>query len=61
MAACQVDGRPLMRLWDLTAPPVAEPLVLRSDAASFNDLRFDPSERWLATSHADSLCLLAAR
>ena len=39
-----------MRLWDLTAPPVAEPLVLRSDARFFNDLRFEPSERWLATS-----------
>ena len=52
VAAGQIEGRPFMRLWDLTAPPVTEPLVLRSDAAFFNDLRFEPSERWLTTSHA---------
>ena len=49
--SCQVDGRPLMRLWDLTAPPVTEPLLIRSDFRVLNDLSFEPSERWLVTSH----------
>ena len=54
VAGCMVEGRAIMRLWDLTAPPVAEPLVLRSDtsAVHLNQLRFEPSERWLATTHA---------
>jgi WD40 repeat protein len=44
--------RPTVRLWDLTAPPAADPLVFRSDVDSLGDLAFDPSGRWLVTAHS---------
>ncbi len=52
-ALCGADSRSFVRLWDLTAPPVAEPLLFWSDANFSYDMAFDPSERWLATSHRD--------
>jgi WD40 repeat protein len=52
-AGCGVEGRSVVRLWDLTAPPVAEPLLPRNEANFLYDLAFDPSERWLATANGD--------
>jgi serine/threonine protein kinase/WD40 repeat protein len=46
-------GLASVRLWDLTAPPGAEPIVLRrADAPYWNSLAFDPSGAWLATSNS---------
>ncbi len=45
-------GHPAGRVWDLRAPAVAEPLVLRrSDNHDSAGIAFDPSGRWLVTSH----------
>ena len=42
----------MVRLWDLTAPPAAEPIVLkRNDVAELSDMAFDPSGRWVVTAH----------
>jgi WD40 repeat protein/predicted Ser/Thr protein kinase len=47
-----VDGRPTVRLFDLDAPPGSEPAMLtRSDTASIYEDSFDPTGRWLVTSH----------
>jgi WD40 repeat protein/DNA-binding winged helix-turn-helix (wHTH) protein len=44
-------GRNVYKLWDLSAPPASEPLVLRrADASYFNGLAFEPSGRWLASA-----------
>jgi len=40
-------------LWDLTASPEAEPLRLRRPGRFAGALAFDPTGRWLATSHPD--------
>jgi WD40 repeat protein len=45
-----VSGRPTVRLWDLTAPPAAEPLVLAMNRSFLNGLTFDPTGRWLVTA-----------
>jgi WD40 repeat protein len=47
------DGHWVVRLWDLSAPPGAAPLELRTDAVFLNDFTFDPTSLWLAMSHAD--------
>jgi WD40 repeat protein len=52
------EGQPTARLFDLTAPPKAEPLVLqRTDQSGIHDLAFDPSGRWLATPQGAFLAL----
>ena len=43
--------RATVRLWDLNAPPAADPLVFQSDFHSLGGLAFDPSGRWLVTGH----------
>lgn len=49
-AAGTPEGQPTVRLFDLTAPPKAEPLVLqRTDPSNIRDIAFDPSGGWLAT------------
>ena len=40
--------------WDLTASPEAEPLRLRRPGRFAGALAFDPTGRWLATSHPDA-------
>ena len=53
-ATATVRGRPNVRLFDLTAPPGTDPLVLqRGDISSVVYVAFDPSGRWLATAHDD--------
>lgn len=53
-AAATVRGRPNVRLFDLAAPPGADPLLLQRGDISFLGLvGFDPSGRWLATAHGD--------
>jgi len=50
-----LDGRPTVRLWDLTAPKGADPLTLgRTDAVFAGDLAFHPSQPWLVTSNVNS-------
>jgi len=45
-------GHPTARVWDLEAPPAAEPLVLRrSDSRASSGMAFDPSGHWLVTGH----------
>jgi WD40 repeat protein len=52
------EGQPTARLFDLTAPPKAEPLVLqRTDPSGIYDLAFDPSGRWLAAAQGAFLAL----
>jgi WD40 repeat protein len=55
------NGRPVVRLWDLSAPPGAEPLALRrSDALFLNGLdavAFDPSGGWVATGNVNDTAL----
>ena len=43
--------RATVRLWDLNAPPAADPLVFQSDFHALGGLAFDPSGRWLVTGH----------
>jgi WD40 repeat protein len=43
--------RATVRLWDLNAPPAADPLVFQSDFHDLGGLAFDPSGRWLVTGH----------
>ena len=43
------DGRPFLRVWDLTDPPGTRPLSLPSDRGS-SGLAFDPGGRWLVTA-----------
>ena len=43
----QADGRPLLELWDLSAPPNAQPLAIRPNAG-LAWWAFDRTERWLA-------------
>ncbi len=43
--------RATVRLWDLNAPPAADPLVFHSDRPNLGGLAFDPSGRWLVTGH----------
>jgi WD40 repeat protein len=45
--------RPTVRLWDLNAPPAADPLVFQSDFGNLQNLAFDPSGRWLVTAHSE--------
>ncbi len=47
-----VSGKPLIRLWDLSAPAGAEPLLLRRHSEFMSGLAFDPRGRWVATTHA---------
>jgi WD40 repeat protein len=50
-----LDGRPTIRLWDLTAPQSAVPLTLgRTDDVFAGHLAFHPSEPWLVTSNVNS-------
>ncbi len=52
------DGQPTVRLFDLTAPPEAEPLVLqRTDSSGIYGFAFDPSGRWLAAAQGAFLAL----
>ena len=45
-------GRPTVRVWDLRAPPAAEPLVLRRGGShSLTAVAFDPSGHWIVTGH----------
>jgi WD40 repeat protein/DNA-binding winged helix-turn-helix (wHTH) protein len=45
-------GIPTSRVWDLAAPPAAEPLLLqRSDSHGMGDGCFDPSGHWFVTPH----------
>ena len=44
--------RATVRLWDLHAPPAADPLVFQSDFHVLGGLAFDPSGRWLVTGHS---------
>jgi WD40 repeat protein len=47
-------------IFDLDAPPGAEPLILRrSDIPFFHAAAFDPSGRWLATANSDATSLWA--
>jgi WD40 repeat protein len=45
-------GRPTARVWDLAAPPAAEPVVIRRpDALNVLPGLFDPSGRWFVIPH----------
>jgi len=45
-------GRLTARIWDLAAPPAAEPLLIRrTDSGSPGAGRFDPSGRWFVLPH----------
>jgi WD40 repeat protein len=47
------EGRWAVHLWDLTAPPDAAPLEVRTDSPFLTNLAFDPTESWLVTTHPD--------
>ncbi|HUL76202.1 MAG TPA: WD40 repeat domain-containing protein, partial [Vicinamibacteria bacterium] len=49
-----VDG---VRLWDLTAPAGAEPLMLRRPAHGWTHCAFDLTGRWLMTAHTGDAAL----
>ncbi|MGH9335625.1 MAG: WD40 repeat domain-containing protein, partial [Vicinamibacteria bacterium] len=44
------NGRPFLRIWDMSAPPGAGPLVLRNDRASLNGAAFDLNDEWVVTT-----------
>ncbi|MGB5550096.1 MAG: WD40 repeat domain-containing protein, partial [Thermoanaerobaculia bacterium] len=49
-----VDGRPTVRLWDMTAPQGVEPLTLqRSDRIWSHQVVVHPTQPWLLTAHGD--------
>jgi WD40 repeat protein len=49
-------GRPAVRLWDLHAPPTAEPLVLqRADTRSLVGMAVDSAGHWAATAHGNEV------
>ena len=50
LAAVGAGERMYARLWDLTAPPAAEPLRLLLVGIVAGGWAFDPTERWLATA-----------
>jgi WD40 repeat protein len=50
-----------VRLWDMAAPPEAQPLMLSSPAMFLNDIGFDPSEKWVVTTEASRAGFLAGR
>ncbi len=50
-----VDGRPTVRLWDMTAPQGVEPLTLqRSDVIWSHQVVVHPTRPWLVTAHGDN-------
>jgi WD40 repeat protein len=60
-AAGQAEGLWVVRLWNLRWPPGTRPLELRTGANSWLSLAFDPAERWLVTSHAQTLAFWPLR
>lgn len=55
VASGALNDRPTMWLWDLTAPPDAEPGVMRRWETGFRrGVAFDPGGRWLVMANATS-------
>ncbi len=50
-----VDGRPVIQLWNLKAPPGTRPLTLQSNAGSSWSWSFESDAFWLASAHKDQL------
>ena len=49
------DSVSTVRIWDLTGPPEAKPIVSRRDALYSQRIRFDSSGDWLVTNHVNEL------
>jgi WD40 repeat protein len=49
-------GHVTVRVWDLEAPPAAEPVILRrTDSGNMVGVAFDPLGRWVVTAHVDDV------
>jgi WD40 repeat protein len=57
-ATGQIDGRPTVRLVDLTTPSQTEPLVLtKGDGGNLGAVTIDPAGQWLASLHTAEAAL----
>ncbi len=51
----KLEGKHILRLWDLNAPPGSVPIVVKSNALFRNGTVFDPSDEWLVTADANNI------